>query len=245
MAELRAVQYVVLKPLLVDLGGEGLETLPIGHVLEQHDVVSWGRSVDALVEAGKLGRVPKTIEAPTQFTDEQLLTELESRRLHTVTPEPQPAEVPDGARVFTAADAPEIVENGVAAVKRPNPVHLLQQSEPFAVETDSGTMVGEPGGFVAHDPVSGHVWPISLDYANAHYDPVAAEGTAEETDESATSSGSSTTDEGEKTEDPVEVVEAPKRTRAPRATAAKPAAARTPKTAAAKPRATKTRPKKA
>lgn len=166
-------EYHVLKPLRVDLGAGELETLQPHHVLSEDDVASWGRSVDALIDHGKLARLPKRVEEPSDFSDEDLLAELEQRGLHTATVE-QTAEIPEGARVFTAEDGDEIASQGVAAVRKPNPVHLWIQDEPFAVETDSGVMVGESGGFVAHDPQSGQVWPVSADYVELHYEPAEA-----------------------------------------------------------------------
>lgn len=83
-------------------------------------------------------------------------------------------------RTFTAEDGEAIKELGTQAVKRPNPVYLLTLEEPFTVETDNGTMTGEPGDYLVYDEISGHVWPISADYYAAHYDEVTPDTTGDD-----------------------------------------------------------------
>lgn len=55
--------------------------------------------------------------------------------------------------------------------KKRNPVYLQQQPEPFTVETHEGTLTGRPGDYLAHDPISGHVWPVAASYVEQHYEP--------------------------------------------------------------------------
>lgn len=71
--------------------------------------------------------------------------------------------------LFTKNDGPKIKTVGTPMIKRPNPVYMLQQIEQFQVETNEGVLTGKPGDYVAHDPISGHVWPVSQDYVVQHY----------------------------------------------------------------------------
>ncbi len=71
---------------------------------------------------------------------------------------------------FSAADGPSIQQQGREAIKRANPVYLRQIREPFSVATNEGTLKGNPSDFVAYDPISGHVWPVSALYVEQHYD---------------------------------------------------------------------------
>ena len=71
---------------------------------------------------------------------------------------------------FKTADGTRLASEGRKAIKRPNPVFLLRQDGPFSVETNEGTLGGKPGDFVAHDPISGHVWPVSAAYVQQHYE---------------------------------------------------------------------------
>jgi hypothetical protein len=72
---------------------------------------------------------------------------------------------------FTAADGPKIKATGVPMKKKPNPVYLLKQAEPFTVDSPEGRMSGNAGDFVAHDPLSGHVWSVLASYVAQHYEP--------------------------------------------------------------------------
>ena len=58
---------------------------------------------------------------------------------------------------FTQGDAAYLIAKGQRMVKLPNPVYLLRQDEPFRVQTTEGEMTGNPGDYIAHDPISGHV----------------------------------------------------------------------------------------
>ncbi len=73
---------------------------------------------------------------------------------------------------FSQKDAAKLRADGVAMMKKPNPVWMTQQAEPFSVETNEGTLNGKAGDFVAYDPISGHVWPVSANYVAQHYEPV-------------------------------------------------------------------------
>lgn len=74
-------------------------------------------------------------------------------------------------RRFTTMDGASLVASGDKMAKKRNPVYLSKQGEPFEVETNEGLMTGKPGDFLAHDPISGHVWPVSAEYVAQHYEP--------------------------------------------------------------------------
>lgn len=73
--------------------------------------------------------------------------------------------------MFTKLDGPRIESEGQKMAKKRNPVYLQQQSDAFEVETNEGVLKGKPGDFLAHDPISGHVWPVSAEYVAQHYEP--------------------------------------------------------------------------
>jgi hypothetical protein len=75
-------------------------------------------------------------------------------------------------RVFTQKESAEILQHGTKSLKKANPVWLFQQREEFQVETNEGVLNGKAGDYVAHDPLSGHVWPVSQEYVAMHYEPV-------------------------------------------------------------------------
>jgi hypothetical protein len=56
-------------------------------------------------------------------------------------------------------------------IKRPNPVFMIPVDEKCEVETNEGVLTADVGDFIAHDPISGHVWPIASSYVDQHYDP--------------------------------------------------------------------------
>lgn len=60
-------------------------------------------------------------------------------------------------------------------VKRPSVVYMRQVDYPFLVHTNEGILWGEPGDWVAHDPQSGHFWPVSATYVDMHYGPAPGE----------------------------------------------------------------------
>jgi hypothetical protein len=84
----------------------------------------------------------------------------------------------DTRRVWTKKDGPAVRAEGVRSLKLPNPVFLLQQAKPFDVQTPEGLVSGKAGDYVAHDPISGHLWPIDADYAALHYRPAPEEQVA-------------------------------------------------------------------
>jgi hypothetical protein len=55
-------------------------------------------------------------------------------------------------------------------IKKPNPVLMWQMDMDFEVETTDGVMSCGSGGWLVHDPLSGHYWPISNEYKQMHYD---------------------------------------------------------------------------
>lgn len=71
---------------------------------------------------------------------------------------------------YTESDGPSIIEVGRKAIKKPNPVYLLQSPEEFSVTTNEGVLNGKPGDYIAHDPISGNVWPVAESYVQQHYD---------------------------------------------------------------------------
>lgn len=72
---------------------------------------------------------------------------------------------------YSLADGPTIKELGTAMAKKRNPVYLMKQAEAFSVTTNEGDILsGKPGDFVAHDPISGHVWPVAASYVEQHYE---------------------------------------------------------------------------
>jgi hypothetical protein len=72
---------------------------------------------------------------------------------------------------YNREDGPDIVKNGAKMAKKRNPVYLVKQDTGFQVETNEGVLNGKPGDYLAHDPISGHVWPVSSDYVAVHYEP--------------------------------------------------------------------------
>lgn len=73
--------------------------------------------------------------------------------------------------MFTTADGPGLVKLGDKMAKKRNPVYLIKQSEPFEVQTNEGVLGAKAGDFLAHDPISGHVWPVAASYVEQHYEP--------------------------------------------------------------------------
>lgn len=70
---------------------------------------------------------------------------------------------------FDASDGPRLLAQGKRMVKKPNPVYMLPMAETFTVQTNEGVMKGNAGDYLAHDPISGHVWPVSAQYVEQHY----------------------------------------------------------------------------
>lgn len=73
-------------------------------------------------------------------------------------------------RVITQEHGPSIQEEGRRAMKRPNPVWMVQLDADARVQTTEGMLTGKAGDFVAYDPISGHVWPVQASYVEQHYD---------------------------------------------------------------------------
>lgn len=74
---------------------------------------------------------------------------------------------------FTSADGPMLRTHGTPHLKKPNPVFLVRVTEPFSVTTNEGDILSsQAGDYVAHDPISGHVWPVAASYVEQHYDEV-------------------------------------------------------------------------
>lgn len=73
--------------------------------------------------------------------------------------------------MYTTSDGPRLVSEGTKMAKKRNPVYLQRQAETFQVQTNEGVLSGKPGDFLAHDPISGHVWPVAASYVEQHYEP--------------------------------------------------------------------------
>lgn len=71
---------------------------------------------------------------------------------------------------YTSSDGEMIASVGKQAIKRPNPVYLVESPEEFTVATNEGTLHGKPGDYLAYDPISTHVWPVSAAYVAMHYE---------------------------------------------------------------------------
>ena len=72
--------------------------------------------------------------------------------------------------IFSQADGPALAR-APAYTKRPNQIHLKRIDGPFFVDTHEGRMHCDDG-YVAHDPMTGHVWAVCADYAELHYEPI-------------------------------------------------------------------------
>lgn len=64
----------------------------------------------------------------------------------------------------------EAVANWRPMIKKPNPVYMLQMETGFSVETNEGTVTAHSGDYLAHDPISGHFWPVAASYVSQHYE---------------------------------------------------------------------------
>lgn len=83
---------------------------------------------------------------------------------------------------FSMADGPLIKTEGEPAHKVPSTVYLYRpkphvdavpgslQAQEFVVQTNEGFLSAPFGDYVAYDPKSGHVWPVSADYIAMHYE---------------------------------------------------------------------------
>jgi len=71
---------------------------------------------------------------------------------------------------FTPEYGAILEANGVPMCKKPGVVWMEKVVEPFEVETNNGLMSADAGDFVAFDPISGHVWPVSDEYVAIHYE---------------------------------------------------------------------------
>lgn len=65
----------------------------------------------------------------------------------------------------------EAVETWTPMQKKPSTVYMKRIVDaPFEVETNEDTVSARPGDYVAHDPKSGHFWPVSAEYVAMHYE---------------------------------------------------------------------------
>lgn len=72
---------------------------------------------------------------------------------------------------FDATSGADAAKKAPTFLKRPNPVHLLRIEGKFAVHTQEGLLSCDDG-YLAFDPLSGHVWPVAASYVDLHYDKV-------------------------------------------------------------------------
>jgi hypothetical protein len=81
--------------------------------------------------------------------------------------------IPDLSR-WGPDDGDRIIEAGLRMVRRPNPVWMmpLDESKEHRVHTDVGPLTVRSGEkhWLAHDPLSGQVWPVSEEYLTQHYE---------------------------------------------------------------------------
>lgn len=70
---------------------------------------------------------------------------------------------------FIQSEGPSIQERGREAIKEAHPIFLMLSDAPFTVSTNEGTLSGNAGDYVAYDPMSGHLWPVSAEYVDMHY----------------------------------------------------------------------------
>lgn len=75
----------------------------------------------------------------------------------------------EAVRRFVHGAAMDTVPDLVAMQKKPSPVYMKQIMVPFEVETNEGVLTGQPGDYIAHDPQTGHWWPVSAEYVAIHY----------------------------------------------------------------------------
>lgn len=72
---------------------------------------------------------------------------------------------------WSPIDGPAIVKHGRKMAKKRNPVYLFPVIEEATVNTNEGPLAAHVGDWVAHDPISGHVWPVTASYVAVHYEP--------------------------------------------------------------------------
>jgi len=72
--------------------------------------------------------------------------------------------------IFTQDDGPSIKDNGVEMRKK-HTVFLQRVDGPFSVSTVEGPLSCKDG-FIAYDPITGHVWPVDSTYVSIHYEAV-------------------------------------------------------------------------
>lgn len=65
----------------------------------------------------------------------------------------------------------DLLQNGLKMVKKPNPVYMRELQADSTVETNEGWLTAKAGHYLAHDPISGHIWPVAPDYVEQHYVP--------------------------------------------------------------------------
>lgn len=61
---------------------------------------------------------------------------------------------------------------GTPMMKKPNPVFMLRVNDDFEIITEEGRLSAKKGDWIAHDPLSGHVWPVAAAYAAMHYEAI-------------------------------------------------------------------------
>lgn len=78
--------------------------------------------------------------------------------------------------LFNSEDGPNLVRGARKMQKKKNPVYMAQIQEPFNVDTNEGRLSANEGDYIAHDPISGHVWPVAASYVEQHYEPWTDDG---------------------------------------------------------------------
>lgn len=54
-------------------------------------------------------------------------------------------------------------------VKLASTVYMKRLTEDTLIETNEGEVIGKTGDWLAHDPASGHFWPVQDSYKEIHY----------------------------------------------------------------------------
>lgn len=199
-------RYQVISPFKASVAGEIIVLEP-GEIIpgpRVPEIESWGRSIHHLqnshkiapfmqVDAGELSdreivdsRGDGLLE---HFHEDTLREELERR-----------GDDERGDRITVTQEMGlQIGEHGDPMVRQPHPVKVVLMDAPFRLETSRGIVDGQAGDFLAHDPVSGHTWPVTADYLEQHYEPETVDDETEaeaegETDEAEASAVDPTTD---------------------------------------------------
>lgn len=77
---------------------------------------------------------------------------------------------------FTKENGPALADTRTKITKKRKDdekeaaIYVQKQDVAFTVETDGGIVPGRPGDYLAYDPTSGRVWPMSWQYLEHYYE---------------------------------------------------------------------------